>query len=168
MNIPLIAIVIAAKFILPFFMLKWPFWASVANFILDTSDGDILMPAGLSDATYQPIDKIADYVTYIVMIIAARKWEIRKTIWGLFALRTVGQALFFITGSEVVFFYFPNFLEPLFIVYAFLLLKYKNNAFAEYKKHGFPIWLGIVLYKMWNEWNTHIANIDLSTIFFGR
>lgn len=168
MEIILIGLVIAAKFILPLFMLKWPFLAASLNFILDTVDGDILMPLGLADSTYQPIDKIADYVTYILMAVVAWKWDIRKTILALFAFRTVGQILFFATGSEVVFFYFPNFLEPLFIVYAFLLLRYKNRAFEKYKKNGFPIWLGIILYKMWNEWNTHIANIDLSQIFFGR
>jgi hypothetical protein len=168
MEAVLIGIVLALKFILPFFMLKWPFWTAFANYILDTVDGDILMPLGLGFDTYQPIDKAADYVTYIVMAIAARKWEIRKTIWALFAFRTVGQALYFITSEEAIFFYFPNFLEPLFLVYAFLLLKYRENAHKKYIKHGFPIWLGIVLYKMWNEWNTHIANIELSKIFFGR
>ncbi|MBN2454079.1 hypothetical protein JXB11_00885 [Candidatus Woesearchaeota archaeon] len=167
MNVILIGIVIAAKFLLPFLMLRFPFWASASNFILDTIDGDILMPLGLEFGTYQLIDKIADYVTYILMVVAARKWEIRKLIIGLFAFRTIGQLLYFATGNEVIFFFFPNFLEPLFIVYSFLLMRYKKNAHAKYRKHIIPIWACIILYKMWNEWNTHIANIELSQVFFG-
>jgi hypothetical protein len=168
MNFALIAIVIAAKFILPLFMLKWPFWTAAANFVLDTFDGDILLPLGLDFNTYQTIDKISDYVTYIVMAIAARKWEIRKVIWGLFAFRTIGQILYFASGNEAIFFYFPNFLEPLFLVYSFLLLRYGKKAIDKYKKHIVPIWIAIIAYKMWNEWNTHIANIDLSQAIFGR
>ena len=40
----------------------------------------------------------------------------------VFVLRTIGQALFFITGLEIVFFYFPNLVEPLFLIYVSIAL----------------------------------------------
>lgn len=162
MQVTLIVVILIAKFTLPLLLPFFPFAASWANFILDSIDGDLLVPLGLPNATYQLWDKSADYLTYIMMLFAARNWPIRKTVFALFAFRTVGQALFFITHDDTFFFYFPNFLEPLFMIYAFLLWKYKDKAFAVYKKHILPIWIIIISYKMWNEYNIHIARTDLS------
>ena len=108
-----IVVIIGAKYLVPVLLVPFPFAAGWANFVLDTIDGDLLIPLGLEDATYQPIDKAADYVTYIFMVISAwrGRWPILKWIVAFFVLRTVGQALFFITGNEAIFFYFPNFLE---------------------------------------------------------
>lgn len=164
--IPLIFLLLA-KFTLPFLIFLYPFQASWANFILDTIDGDLLMHFGLAFGTYQTVDKITDYVTYIVMLLVGRKWKLRKLIIVLFVLRTIGQGLFFTTNNEVVFFFFPNFLEPLFMAYAFLLFRYKNQAYEKYKRYRFLIWGIIIPYKMANEWVTHIGNIELSEIFFG-
>ena len=45
----------------------------------------------------------------------------RRAVIAFFVLRTLGQSLFFITDNEIVFLLFPNFLEPLFLVYATIL-----------------------------------------------
>lgn len=124
------------------------------------------MHFGLGFGIYQTVDKVADYWTYLMMLLVGRNWKIAATIIALFLLRTAGQGLFFLTGDERIFFFFPNLLEPLFMVYSLLLFKYKNRAHKLYKKHFTLIWLLIASYKMWNEWNTHIANIELSEIFF--
>lgn len=163
----LLTFLLLAKFLLPLAIFWYPFQAPWVNFILDTIDGDILMPLGLSFATYQTIDKVADYFTYIVMLLVGRKWPIGKTILALFLLRTIGQALFFATGNEAVFFFFPNFLEPLFMAYSLLMFKYQGQAHTKYRQHFWLIWAIIVPYKIWNEWNTHIANIELSEVLFG-
>ena len=63
--------------------------------MLDTVDGDLLFPLRLSDPVHQQVDKSADYVTYMRMVIAASCWSLRRGVVALFALRTVGQALFF-------------------------------------------------------------------------
>ena len=47
-----IALIVAAKFLLPLLILRFPFAAGWANFALDGLDGDILIPLGLPDEIY--------------------------------------------------------------------------------------------------------------------
>lgn len=161
----LLFFIVALKFLLPVLLIWFPFLSGWANFILDTIDGDILIPLGLEDYNYQTIDKIADYVTYVFMLIVGWKWEIHKEIKATFALRTIGQALFFLTRDEKMFFYFPNFLEPLFLIYATLLFIKKKKAYSIYRKYIAPIWIFILIYKFQDEYITHIANVDRTTFF---
>lgn len=166
----LIYFVILLKFLVPTFMLRVPFVGAWGNYLLDIVDGDILMALGLSDYVYQTIDKAADYYSYVIMLILGLSWRIRKLMILLFLYRTIGQVLFFLTRNEQVFFYFQNLLEPLVMAYTLLLVLSKGNeakAYAAYKKHLLLIWVIIILYKVWNEWYLHLANIDLSTLFFG-
>lgn len=155
-----IGLVIALKFGLPLLLPRFPFAAGWANFILDSIDGDILLPLGLDDTLYQSIDKAADWVSYVLMVVAARAWPIRRAAIALFGLRSVGQALFFVTRDERVFFLFPNFLEPLFLAYATIRFTRRDDAQAFYSRHRVVIWLIVVLYKLQDEWVTHIGNID--------
>src|SRR3989304_3270606 len=48
------------------------------------------------------------------------------------------------------FFYFQNFLEPLLLIYTYLIFKNKNEkkAFSIYKKHLVLIWGIILVYKV--------------------
>ena len=161
--------VIFLKFAFPIAIVFFPFLAGWANFVLDTIDGDILIPLGLKDSTYQPIDKIADWATYIGMALAAwrLKWGIRRWIYGLFIFRSVGQLAFLVTGNEQILFYFPNFLEPLFLIYAtifFLKKAAEPKAYDFYLKHKWAIWIFVVLYKMQDEYLTHISNVDRSDL----
>ena len=132
--------------------------------MLDAVDGDLLIPLGLSDPVYQQVDKSADYVTYVCMVIAAWRWPLRRIVVVLFALRTVGQALFFITDNEIVFFLFPNFLEPLFLSYATILMFRGADAPAFSTRHATVISVLIVAYKMQDEYLTHVANVDRSEL----
>jgi len=124
----------------------------------------------MSDSTYQLIDKGADLFSYVFMLLLGIRWSIKKVIIALFAYRLIGQLLFFATGEELYFFYFQNFLEPLVMAYALILALNKwdeAKAYLVYKKYFFLIWAIIIIYKVWNEWYLHFANIDLSTLFFG-
>lgn len=161
--------VIALKFLVPAMLLWFPFPAAWGNYFLDVVDGDILLLLGMDEGVYQTIDKFADYISYIFMLVLGLRWQIRKTIIALFAYRTIGQVLFFTTRNEMVFFYFQNFLEPLVMAYTLLLFrnKTKPKAYKSYKKHFYLIWAIIIAYKVWNEWYLHLANIDLSKFFFG-
>lgn len=165
LNIIGIGVVIFLKFAIPAAIPFNPFIAGWANFILDSVDGDILMPLGLAYDNYQPIDKIADWATYIGMVVAAwhLRWGIKKWVYGLFVFRSIGQALFLVTADERFLFFFPNFLEPLFLVYATIWFFQKTNepkTYAFYLKHKFAVWLFVIAYKMQDEYITHIANID--------
>jgi len=161
--------IIAAKFLIPVALVRWPMIAGWANFVLDTVDGDLLIPLGLEDSTYQPIDKAADWVTYVFMAVAAWKgdWPIKKWIYGLFVFRTIGQLAFFATNDERVFFLFPNFLEPLFLIYATMLFFKKERTYEVFLKWKIPIAIFIVLYKMQDEYITHIGNFDRSDFISG-
>lgn len=162
----LIIIIVALKYLSPFLLPFFPFGVGWFNFVLDTVDGDLLIPMGLDSDTYQLIDKSADYVTYIMMVVAAYKWRIKKEIIITFALRTIGQILFFLTKNEIYFFYFPNLLEPLFLIYATILhfKKDEEKTYKVYKKYWILIWAFILVYKFQDEYITHVGNIDRSTL----
>ena len=163
----LVLLVVALKYLLPLLLIPFPFAAGWSNFVLDSVDGDILVPLGLEEGLYQNVDKSADYVTYICMVIAAWRWPLRRAVIALFALRSVGQALFFLTGEEIVFLLFPNFLEPLFLAYASIAFLKRSEAPAFFERHAVAIWLVVVCYKLQDEYVTHVANVD-RTELLGR
>jgi len=168
-NIIGIAFIIFLKFAIPTAILFFPFIAGWANFILDTIDGDMLIPLGLADLAYQLIDKVADWTTYIGMVLAAWRfrWSIKKWIYGLFIFRSIGQTAFLMTGDEKWLFIFPNFLEPLFLVYATIFFFNKASepmAYEFYLKHKQAVWIFVIIYKIQDEYLTHIANVDRSDL----
>jgi len=161
----IIVVVVGLKFLLPVLYLRRPFEAGWGNLLLDSIDGDILVPAGLPDERYQLIDKAADYWAYVFMLIWGWRTPIRREVAATFALRTIGQALFFITRDEIYFFYFPNLLEPLFLVYATIgRFRGWDKAYEIYRRHAVAIWIGILLYKFQDEYITHVANVDRTTL----
>lgn len=164
----MIVFVLILRIFLPLLFFKWPFGASLANFILDSIDGDLLTRWGIGTNVYQIVDKSLDYFAYIVMFIIGSKWAIKKEIIVVFLIRTIGQILFFSTGNEIFFFFFPNFLGPLFIFFAFLLVVKKSEAYLFYKKNWVFIWGGIFVYKFLNEWLVHVLDIDFSEYLFGK
>jgi hypothetical protein len=164
----LIGLVVALKFVVPVLLPRIPFAAGWTNFILDALDGDLLVPLGLVKPAYEVVDKAADWVTYVFMVAAAwrGRWPIRRWLAALFVLRSVGQLLFFATGDERVFLLFPNFLEPIFLVYASALFLKQAEGHAWYLRHRAAIWALVVLYKLPDEWIVHIARIDMSDLLW--
>lgn len=171
-----IALIIAGKFGLPLLIVWFPFGAGWANFILDGVDGDLLVPLGLPNVNYQPIDKIADWATYVAMVVAAYRleWPIRRLALALFLFRSVGQTLFLLTTNELWLAAFPNFLEPLFLVTVTILAwerairhraDWKDRGFAILARHKWLIGALIVIYKLQDEYVTHVGNIDRSDLF---
>ena len=166
MNLPLIVPIVALKFLLPVLYLWFPFAAGWGNWVLDSVDGDLLIPAGLDVGVYQNLDKAADWIGYLFIFIWGWKRPIRREIAATFALRTIGQALFFATHNEMMLFYFPNLLEPLFLVYV-TMARFRGweQAQAIYRAKIVGIWIFILLYKFQDEWFTHVANVDRSEFF---
>jgi hypothetical protein len=170
-----IALIVAAKFGLPLLILRFPFAAGWANFFLDSFDGDLLIPLGLPNEVYQPVDKVTDWVTYVVIVVYAFRnaWPIRRLMLALFLYRTVGQVSFLITGNELLLAVFPNFLEPLFLVtVSILTFERIVRRYPDWEERGFAIlfrykWLiggTIVVYKLIDEYITHVGNIDRSEL----
>ncbi|MCJ7710734.1 MAG: hypothetical protein MUQ32_07855 [Chloroflexi bacterium] len=171
-----IALIIAAKFGLPILIVRFPFAAGWANFVLDSVDGDLLVPLGLPNEAYQPIDKLADWATYVAIVVVAYRnaWPTRRLMLGLFLFRSVGQLGFLVTGNELLLAVFPNFLEPLFLVTASILAyervirrlpDWQERGFAVLHRHRWLIGTLIVIYKIQDEYFTHVANIDRSEFF---
>jgi hypothetical protein len=170
------AVIVAGKFGLPLLIIRYPFAAAWANLVLDSVDGDLLIPLGVPDALYQPIDKIADWVTYIAMVIAAYRagWPIRRLVLGLFLFRSIGQTAFLVTREELFLAAFPNFLEPLFLATASILAwqravrrmpDWRERGFAVLVRHKWLIGAIVVVYKLQDEYFTHVANVDRSDLF---
>jgi hypothetical protein len=168
-----IVLIVAAKFGLPLLIIPFPFAAGWANFLLDGVDGDLLIPLGLPDGIYQPVDKLSDWVTYVAIVVVAYRnvWPTKRLMLGLFLFRSVGQMGFLLTGNELLLAVFPNFLEPLFLVTASILAWQRAiRRLSDWQERGFAIlyryrWLIgilIVVYKLQDEYFTHVANIDRS------
>ena len=168
-----IALIVAAKFGLPLLIIRFPFAAGWANFFLDGIDGDLLIPLGLPNDIYQPVDKITDWVTYVAIVVLAYRnaWPTKRLMLGLFLFRSIGQAGFLLTGNELLLAFFPNFLEPLFLVTATILAweravrhvpDWKERGFAILHVHRWLIGTLIVVYKLQDEYVTHVGNIDRS------
>jgi hypothetical protein len=166
-----IGLIVAAKFGLPLLILRFPFAAGGANFFLDAFDGDLLIPLGLSNDVYQPVDKITDWVTYVMIVVLCFRnaWPTRRLMLALFLYRSVGQITFLVTGNELVLALFPNFLEPLFLVTITILTfervvrkvpDWQVRGFAILYRHRWLIGPVIVVYKLIDEYVTHVGNID--------
>ncbi len=171
-----VVLIVALKFALPLLIIRFPFAAGWANFALDGIDGDLLIPLGLSNDVYQPVDKISDWVTYVAIVVVGyrNQWPIRRLMLGLFLFRTVGQVAFLLTDEELFLAFFPNFLEPLFLVTATILAwqrvvrhnpDWREAAFAVLRRYRWPIGILIVIYKLQDEYFTHVANVDRSDFF---
>ena len=168
-----IALIVAAKFGLPLLIIRFPFAAGWTNFFLDGIDGDLLIPLGLPNAVYQPVDKVTDWVTYVAIVVLAYRnaWPTKRLMLGLFLFRSIGQAGFLLIGNELLLAFFPNFLEPLFLVTATILAweravrhvpDWKERGFAILHVHRWLIGTLIVVYKLQDEYVTHVGNIDRS------
>jgi hypothetical protein len=170
-----IGLIVAAKFALPLLIIRFPFAAGWANFFLDGFDGDLLIPLGLPNEVYQPLDKVTDWVTYVAIVVVAyrNQWPIRRLMLGLFLFRSIGQVSYLVTENELFLALFPNFLEPLFLVTASVLAwervvrhlpDWQERGFALLARYKWLIGTLIVIYKLQDEYITHVGNIDRSEL----
>jgi hypothetical protein len=90
---------------------------------------------------------------------------------GLFVFRSIGRVGFLLTGNEVLLAVFPNFLEPVFLVTTSILayqrvvrhrLDWQAHAFTTLHRRRWLIGTLIVIYKLQDEYFTHIADVDRS------
>lgn len=115
-------------------------------------------------------------MTYVAIVIVAyrNEWPIRRLMLGLFLFRSVGQVGFLLTENELLLALFPNFLEPLFLVTVTILAwqrvvrhrtDWHERGFAILARHRWLIGTVIVIYKLQDEYVTHVGNIDRSELF---
>jgi hypothetical protein len=169
------ALIVVGKIALPLLIVRYPFAAGWANFVLDGVDGDLLIPLGVPNDVYQPLDKLTDWPTYVAIVVVAYRnhWPTRRLMLGLFLFRSVGQVGFLVTGNELLLALFPNFLEPVFLVTVSILAwkravnrlpDWQAQGFATLHRHRWLIGTVIVVYKLQDEYFTHVANVDRSEL----
>ena len=107
----------------------------------------------------------------IVVVAYRNAWPTKRLMLGLFLFRSIGQVGFLLTGNELFLAAFPNFLEPLFLVTVTILTwervvrhlpDWQERGFAILHRHRWLIGTLIVIYKLQDEYFTHVANIDRS------
>lgn len=162
-------ILVGLRFVVPPLMLWFPIPGVLATLFLDVVDGDLLGWLGMSEESYQFIDKIADYYGYIFMMILGLRWPIRNILAFLLAFRSIGQLIFLLTNERLVLVAFPNFFEALVLVFVGLLIWRKtiDRAYQTYRHYLWQIWAFIITLKILNEWQLHFAQISISNLLFG-
>lgn len=124
LGIAVIVAVVAARFLVPFAILRYPLPGILAAFAIDHVDQSILLAAGVDMAhfNYQEYDKALD-IHYLVfaMFAAMRNWRptlIIALAAALLYFRLAGVALFEMTGWRPLLMIFPNTFEYFFIYIA--------------------------------------------------
>ena len=117
----IIVLVVFIRLLVPFSILRWPFWGMVAALVADTFDLTVLRFFGWDSfgfAGYQLTDKLLDlYYLSFGLYATTRLGEdvARRTLRVLFFWRFAGVVLFEITGLRVLLFFAPNLFEYLYL-----------------------------------------------------
>lgn len=113
---------IVVRLIIPLIIFINPAISAVLEIFVDTVDGDILRRYYKWDRlNYQVYDKYLDFWWYIAILIFSviqihNPWVLFLII-VFFLVRLAGQIIFVVTKSEEILLYFPNVIEPVFLVY---------------------------------------------------
>lgn len=104
---------------------------------------------------YQKIDKVADIVCYLFILIYFYQFKILNNYWIylillLFFIRLIGSYLFIITNSQKYLFYFPNFFLEITLTLSFII----NLPFLY--RYRFLIFIFIFIFKIIQEYYLHI------------
>lgn len=119
MDAPEVFVITLLRFVVPLLILRRPLAGIFASMMGDAVLSEFLPPEAGSHAS-SVWDKVLD--TYYLSIAAYTSWfwvdhtARLVSLWS-FAFRTVGVALFVVTGDRLLLFLVPNFFENFFIFY---------------------------------------------------
>jgi hypothetical protein len=112
---------VVLRIIIPFGVFFYPFPTAVLMVLLDWVDGVFFRQTKFSNRQYNNFDKALDFYWYAVSLIyAVNNLSYKSLLVLFFAIRTMGQLLFFWLKNDKVFILFPNIYENLFIFLAFV------------------------------------------------
>ncbi|XVV09225.1 hypothetical protein ACQP2X_30820 [Actinoplanes sp. CA-131856] len=157
--------VVAARFIVPLFIPRFPLPAILAALILDGVDQTIFQTFGYDPPGYQNYDKAMDvYYLAIAYLATLRNWTSMPAVGiarFLYFYRLAGVVLFEFTGWRAVLLIFPNTFEYFFIAYEIVRLRWSPT------RYGFRWWLAVaagiwIFIKLPQEWWIHIAQLDVT------
>lgn len=123
----LYTVVILIRILSVLVIFRWPLLGWLVIFITDTSDYFFALRAGFTYAKYEFIDKSLDILNRAYFVVPAFTffWPDRYVFLFLFFYRLIGDVLYFRSGKEKHFFFFPNILEfllPAYIIFNHNLL----------------------------------------------
>ncbi len=163
-------LVVAARFIIPLFIPKFPLPAILAALVLDAADQTIfqqyttLEERGLLEGD-QSYDKALDiYYLTIAYVSALRNWtngfalEVARVLWYY---RLVGVVLFELFHERWLLLVFPNTFEYFFIAYELIRTRWDPRRMARRQVIllAAAIWIFI---KLPQEWWIHVAQNDFT------
>ena len=119
----------------------------------------------------QPVDKITDWVTYVAIVVVAFRndWPTKRLMLGLFLFRSIGQVGFLLTGNELL---SPSSRtsssrsssspsrSPRLRARDPPLPRLAGTRLRHLYRYRWLIGTLIVIYKLQDEWITHVGNID--------
>jgi hypothetical protein len=158
--------VVAARFVAPLLIPRFPLPAILACLVLDAVDRDIFVSLGGFDpASYQGIDKALDifYLT-VAMLSVLRNWTHQtaaRVARFLFYYRLVGVTLFELLEWRTLLLIFPNTFEYFFILYELLRGRRSPSLMSGrfYIVAAALIW---VFVKLPQEYWIHVAQLDFT------
>jgi hypothetical protein len=111
-------IVIAVRLVVPLLILRYPLVGGWTALVLDALDVALMDALGALGGdgwyNYRLLDSRLDFYYLSLMAIVAGRWRNPYARWpalALFAWRSAGVILFWLTGQQIVFFVFPNLFE---------------------------------------------------------
>lgn len=162
-------VISAIRFVLPFFLLKWPLSTFIISIIVDTKDFDFLNLKTAEDyAFYQMWDKILDIYFFAFLVAVSLKWKdkiAKRLMIFFFSYRLLGTILFTVFGNRMFLFIFPNFLEILFILYLVFWRLTGSQKFFDSKNSTVLILLAIFIPIIGQEYFMHVSKASPAEVF---
>lgn len=135
--------------VIPFYPLE----GMILSIVFDYLDWIIITISDLPKALYHRLDKVLDYIQYIVLIPVLYTTPI-FTLYMVFLIwRTIGHILFEKYGNKKVFFLFPNMGEYLALIY-FLDLKFMWGIDVQ----SLTVLVPLLLFKLVMEYILHFKS----------
>ena len=157
--------VVAARFLLPLLIPRFPLPAIVACLVLDGVDQTIFQSLGYDPPGYQGYDKAMDvFYLAVAYMSTMRNWTSAPAFEVgrfLYFYRLVGVVAFELSHWRPLLLIFPNTFEYFFIAYEALRLWWNPARFSQrfWVLVAAAIW---VFVKLPQEWWIHIAQLDFT------
>jgi len=157
--------IVAARFVVPLGIPRFPLPAIVAALVIDAADQTIFAAFDVEPENYQGYDKALDifYLT-VAYISTLRNWTedvAFRTAQVLWYYRLAGVVAFELTGARALLLVFPNTFEYFFVFYEVVRLRWNPIRLGTRQVIGAAaaIW---VFVKLPQEWWIHIAKLDVT------
>ncbi len=159
--------VVAARFLVPLLIPRYPLPAIIACLVLDGYDQTIFQAFGYDPPGYQSYDKAMDvFYLAIAYLATMRNWEMLPAFRigrALYFYRLAGVVAFELLGHRWLLMVFPNTFEYFFIAYEAIRLRWDPSRLSRRGIIGLAAFIWIVV-KLPQEWWIHVAQLDFTDV----